>query len=248
MQNDPMTYDRAKFTQILGELCNETLSEQGHHRLAEVLKRFPEARQLYREYMMVHVKLMDMASVDLHYGQPEHCGQPEFSLPSEDESQSLGGSLSADVDDGPEITGELGHRSDSIRWTSIAVLWAPVLAAALLVSVSMSGMYPHSVWSGLSDQSAANDSAAAKDPEAIPTAPATNLPFYVAQITGLTKDVRWGNGSASREFLLRLRSGDYLDIDSGVLELTYYTGAQDHPQGAQCLCADRLQFRQALER
>ncbi|QDT69292.1 FecR protein [Planctomycetes bacterium MalM25] len=54
----------------------------------------------------------------------------------------------------------------------------------------------------------------------------TGATWYVAQIIGMTSEVRWGAGVDSQEFLLRFRIGDKLVLEEGLVELEYYTGAR----------------------
>jgi hypothetical protein len=49
-------FDKRELYRLIGDLCNETISVAGHHRLQEILKSHLEARQEYLDY------------IDLHYG------------------------------------------------------------------------------------------------------------------------------------------------------------------------------------
>lgn len=49
---------------------------------------------------------------------------------------------------------------------------------------------------------------------------------YIAEIGAVSMDVEWGANSADQEFLLRVRPGDRLDIEKGLVRLCYYSGAE----------------------
>lgn len=51
------------------------------------------------------------------------------------------------------------------------------------------------------------------------------LTSYVAEIGAVSSDVKWGEDSADQEFFLRVRPGDRLDIEEGLVRLSYYSGA-----------------------
>lgn len=50
--------------------------------------------------------------------------------------------------------------------------------------------------------------------------------LYVAKVQRVTSDVVWGAGSAAPDFLLRTRRDDRLHIESGEVELHYFSGAE----------------------
>ncbi|MBB3208990.1 hypothetical protein FHS27_004824 [Rhodopirellula rubra] len=52
-----------------------------------------------------------------------------------------------------------------------------------------------------------------------------NGSMYVARLVRMTSGVRWGSNSAKPDFLLRTRQGDRIEIEEGMVELEYFTGA-----------------------
>ncbi len=54
----------------------------------------------------------------------------------------------------------------------------------------------------------------------------TEVPLYVAQFVGITQDVVWNKRSATPDFLLRARKGDRYEIEEGLVEIEYFTGAR----------------------
>lgn len=55
-----------KLNELLGALCNESLTEVQHQRLCEVLAADPRARQTYFEYLEIHLKLAQWAGTEGH--------------------------------------------------------------------------------------------------------------------------------------------------------------------------------------
>ncbi|TWT80790.1 FecR protein [Planctomycetes bacterium CA13] len=121
----------------------------------------------------------------------------------------------------------LNSASDSASRTRpfSSITWLSVVAATLLIGVTL-GWY----WLPLMQTTAENKSVTEIVP-AVKNAPTTDdavdsEPLYVAQITSVTTDVVWGKGTAAADFLLRVRRGDRLEIETGLVHVEYFSGAK----------------------
>ena len=76
--------DSNRLSQLLAELCDDSLSPEGEQELCELLTDSPEARQAYCDYVDVHLTMID------------HC---LASAPGQPETDSVASRL---VSDGPQ--------------------------------------------------------------------------------------------------------------------------------------------------
>jgi hypothetical protein len=234
--------DRAHWQELFGELCNGTLAEPRREQLAALLASNEEAMDHYLDYIMVHVRLSSVAMLDLRRGEsPENWEEsPEKAIYS----------LPAEVSPGREAQPLSSNpKRHSRRSRKRRLRWALALAALIgFVLAYVTGFDRGADNQYLVAQETTSQDADGKDADGVntmvknttakatsilqhpsnqtPSAEPASQPLYVAQISGVTPDVRWGSGSASREFLLRIRRGDRLELESGLVEIDYFSGAK----------------------
>jgi|GEM_PF-3322861 len=226
MNNNAQT----ELLQILESMCSATLEPQQESQLNCWLRESAKARQLYLDYLDVHLGLADYARREPFI----------FSLCSSDsdlaetlptEAMAPGANNSKILRPHPASNG-MPLTSPSRART---YLWSAAISASLLMAIGIrlflvSPQAKESESSGIIESRAKSELIAATtagrstDQNARPEA--LVQPLYVAQVSNLTDDVQWGDKASSREFLLRLRRGDRIDISAGLVQIEYFSGAK----------------------
>ncbi len=186
------------FDRLIDKLLDETLSEEEGARLASLLGEDAAARERYFEYVNVHLGVIERSEIEAHSLVPT----------TED---SLGPEGSGEIES-QDATTSAGHerRSNLGPWSFAT---HSVLAVALAASLALVWLLPQ-IWSpdGRAEIPLANT---------IDTTPVT----YIAEIGAMSADVEWGPSTTTHEFLLRVRPGDRLELKRGLVNLTYFSGA-----------------------
>ncbi len=195
--------------------------------LESLLLEDEEARQMYIDYMDVHLAMIEKSKMSTVESPPHPSGRPQL--------QSRIDSLFSDT--APLISAIPISATPTTKPTVFGVpispiAWVPILSLLLAVGVVIgAAIGTSSFWSSLqvagitntTNGRATNEGTLIKNGAVDATA---NDPLYVAQVVRVTSDVTWSNKSAKPDFLLRARRGDRLDIVSGLVELEYYSGAK----------------------
>lgn len=212
-----MTFVSSEFEQLLNKLFEQPIgSEFGSgltvheaEKLEQLLAESNENQELYFQYINIHLAIIERAELD---------------------AQTQNGMLQSVPITAREDT-DIAHTtwfSDVASWSGYSLA---VVAACLLI-----GLF---AWRQHSPPDRGNDFAARSDTsrsiskadeadssseDSIPRITRATA-LYVAEITGVSDDVIWGPRSTYHEFLLRVRSGDLLELRSGLVQLDYFSGA-----------------------
>jgi hypothetical protein len=191
-----VTNENNRLLELLGDLCNGTLTEAKQAQLEQILATDAAARQMYHDFIDVHMAMVDR-------------GLKKSAL----EDSPL--TISA-LDPVPDLTIRTRPKSNLL---SVGI-WLASFAAILLVCFLAFWLIPKTGGNevAIAPQSQTNEKL---EPE----------PLYVAQFVSVSPEVVWAKGSSSPDFLLRARCGDRIKIDSGLVELEYFTGANLILQG-----------------
>ncbi|MEN1679621.1 MAG: hypothetical protein AAGJ46_08505 [Planctomycetota bacterium] len=203
--------DREQLLELLGLLCNGALPAEQATELRARLMADTEARLLYLDYVDVHCRLVESARREA----------------SSEALDALQGSTADGIDVDEAINTLDGPRSGARAERRKRVL--PIVATAATAAAVVFGVGLYGGWGLLGvdrgEQSPARSSSDANNRvSAGPSVGAQNL--YVAQFTNLTPDVVWGESAKTQEFLLRVRRGDRVEIDKGLVQIDYYSGAK----------------------
>lgn len=232
-----MNESEKELRQLLGSICNETINSDQVVRLNELLRESPAARQSYADYLEVQMSLVQSVRREL----PFTC----------EETSELAETITANEVRGQATEIVTAEQSGS-GLKSYRKSLHHLMAAAALLAVSTAGLWWVSRSTSDKDQNLVaqqederlTDKSLRNDLQA--TASAAE-PLFVAQVSNLTGDVLWGDRSTDREFLLRLRRGDRLDIAAGLVQLDYYSGAKIVLRGP-CLFVPTSENSGRLER
>lgn len=195
-----------EFELLLGELFDSDAgaSDETKARLEELLNASEEARRTYFEYINIHLAVVDHAEVETHtkavLDEPQPTKPTIVHHPSKAESD---------------------RRS---RWLN----YLPVAAVCLLLGLALPRFLdrPGDNTAQMGSDLLAKRSTSERAEPAIPDfGVAATAKRYVAEISNESADIEWGAGSSDREFLLRLRSGDRLELNRGLLQVDYFSGA-----------------------
>ncbi|QDT67503.1 FecR protein [Planctomycetes bacterium MalM25] len=205
-----VTDKQAQLVRCLESLCNGTLGQEEEQRLIALLRSDAEARQLYTDYLEVHLSLV------------EHARKGHNALPSEFVPTDA-----SPADDPPPAPS-----SAPSSWRFVQAAWLAT-AAMLLAAVTLGVA---TWWAPWGAESGIDRVAEAPTPQPVgepsPRPPSSeSAPYYIAQLSNLTPDVAWSETTSSQEFLLRVRRGERIGIDSGLVQIEYYSGARIILQG-----------------
>lgn len=190
-----MNNDNAELLALFNAGCNGTLTPEQTTSLNEQLDCDADARQLYLDYVDVHVSLVNRARRD-ELDEPSLLLDRELAEPS-------------------EVT-RLQRNFARPSWRITACV-----AASLVAMIIVIAQYAQKPVSRPQTPAMAQDTAPAVAVQLV-----GNPSLFVGRITTLTRDVQWGNSDSAHEFLLRIRMGQRIDIQSGMIELEYYSGAK----------------------
>ena len=211
-----MTDEKKEITDLVSALCNGTLSEDKYLRLDQLLRDSPSFRDFYLSYVDVHLKLVDGAKLGWFTDSTISAFPELVKGISCEGAEQLTGELLKDNPKSDLV--KIRNRFRRPLLLAIACTLACVaLGVSLLFHSNLSESHlAESVKPGVPvDASAEIQSDLIHD----------NQLLYVAQITAATEDVVWGDASDRREFLLRVRAGDYIDIESGLVKVDFFSGA-----------------------
>lgn len=195
-----MADETKKMLEILGAICNGTLEADRETELNQLMRTSAEARQLYTDYLDVHLSLVQSIRQDAAFSLEESVELLE--LVSEVNQSDSGAS----------------SRIPPFRrkWRPSAWTTSFIAAATLLVSL-VSGLFLVTI-----DEPVSTTAALVPDNRKAEVVES----HFVAQVCNLTEDVVWGDRTTNHEFLLRLRRGDRVDISKGLVQLDYFAGAK----------------------
>jgi hypothetical protein len=206
-----MNAKQSQLLDLFGALCNGDLEPEQADRLTEILGSDADARQLYLDYLDVHLTLVSQTMRD-----GAAMLEPESGSSPRQETEEVCASVAPRLSEGKRL----------LFFPTLASV-ALSMAAMLLVAVTAGwlGLFGRVLHPG--DKIVANSSDVLISEKVSPTLPLSEAtkPLYVAQVSNLTADVSWGKTAASQEFLLRVRRGDHIDIASGLVQIEYYSGA-----------------------
>lgn len=202
---------KIELEKLLGELCNGTSTAQQEADLRQILLASDEAQQFYIDYLNTHADMVAFA----RQGIPALMSGTTDALSDNDIS---------DMDSvQPPIS--LADETHLPKLESSPTRF-PLTSMALWGTVACIGLVFASWWYG----NPFVTSPAGNNSPAVAGAPADTenekkSPLYIAQLVKFSGDVVWRNNTYPSEFLLRLRRGDRIDIETGVVEVEYYSGA-----------------------
>lgn len=212
-----MKENKQELLRLLGSICNETIAADQVVRLNQLLRESPTARQLYADYLEVQMSLVQGVRREL----PFTC----------EETSELAETITAQ-----EVLGQVAEIASEQRRSagpgSYRKSLKYLMANAALLAVSAAGLWWVARAPSVAEQNIAARQNDVKEISNVDSQDSpmdsnkTTEPLFVAQVSNLTDDVVWGDRSTDREFLLRLRRGDRLDIATGLVQLDYYTGAK----------------------
>lgn len=198
---------KSELKSLLDRLFDSELTESESARLNEILNADQELRELYFHYVQIHLATVEHAEFEFEAQKP----------------------LPATIATLPSVG---GVEKTNLRKASSRVSWRGVLlvAAACLVLGMLAAPF---VQRRLSDTQLAND--AQRRPGSNPSLSSDSsgaekqlsepVQRYVAEISSISADVEWGSQSSNREFLLRIRTGDDLQLEQGLVQVDYFSGA-----------------------
>ncbi len=191
-----MSYSNEKLTEQLEHLCNGTLTAPQHQELEKILIGDSIARQFYFDYIEVHSAMVDR-------GRRESA----FALDAFEETYSLNSQTEFQTDSAKKTL-----------WNTSAIKWLAGIAALILTGLVVA-------WT-MQDQPNPIAAGIALEPEVVSSTDEHDAPLYVAQVVRVTPETVWGKNSAASDFLLRIRKGDRISIESGLVEVEYFSGAK----------------------
>ncbi|MEX2306913.1 MAG: NPCBM/NEW2 domain-containing protein [Pirellulales bacterium] len=212
---------------LLQLLCDERLDQVEAVELAQSLAASAAARRRYVESVQLCVTLAD-------WSQPVEaaatCGESLVGKP-----ESNGHPAAIHIAQHTAIAGTNGSVRPAARKSSWPVErvslrnWRPVLAVAVLLLLSTT-FWAWNPFRGpgspvLPVETVADNAAAAAAKKCSPGHKHKMRGTYVARVVELTPDARWDNELQPREFLMRLRAGEQLQLMSGLAHLEFYSGA-----------------------
>ncbi len=208
-----------KLADLLGKLCNGDLSPAESVVLTDMLLADASHRQFYRDYLDAHLTLVDFA----------RRGESDL---------AIGGLAPTELEDLPDLAACKSIAStagvSTAVYPGLKSLSKFAIAAAAMILVAIGIWQLRSLGPILDEQQqlalAAEKIAPDKRSDAADRR-TDGEPLYVAQVVDLTADVTWGKMTASQEFLLRVRRGDRIEIDSGFARVDYFSGARLVLQG-----------------
>lgn len=183
---------------------NSEFDDTDAHALEELLDSSAEARRLYFDFVNVQLAMMERAEIDSHTTE-------SVVDPSSQSCEIVGQSL-------------LAPRRSKRIWIGYVL----AAAACLLVGVLLRGFLRQPEGLEREEVTANTEQALPTDRDALGVRPQNGaiVPSrYVAEISSESSDVEWGAGGSSREFLLRLRAGDRLELNQGLVRIDYFSGA-----------------------
>lgn len=194
--------------ELLDALCNGNLPAEKQQRLEQLLRADANSRELYLDYIDMHLKIVEQAE------------QGRFSdLPAPNTWEI------ADCIDLVNAN-ENGLRSiapfveDGHRYSRYVKYF---IAAGLACLVSYLTLSSYFARDRAPNNATIAESAESNSPSG--TTPTLTKGLYLAQIAAMSDDVAWGKDTDHHEFLLRLRRDDRLELDSGLVQVNYFSGA-----------------------
>lgn len=200
---------------LINSLCNGALTAEGRARLEQLLVDDSDAQELYLDYIDVHLKIVDKAEHGYFdsFSEVDLWNSANAESASNDETQSSVDSQKVNL---PLSRRRIPHfQASSLVLASIAAVSVFVAAVATLLSGDKHDSLP-----GETAQSATQASRQPSRGER-----SEDSFRYVAQIAAMSDDVAWGEASGNREFLLRIRQGEQLQLRSGLVRVNYFSGA-----------------------
>ena len=229
-----IVFDQDELFDLLGKLCDGTISAATHERLQQILSNEPTARQMYFDYLDLHIDLRrwpwNIAPIEMlndaarqkNDGEPI---EPRVSMASQPQPICI---VAPPIDVAGSFLGASGYYSSS--WPMAYLVAAVVVGIGLTIAGFVHVSSP--------ERQVAIHSAS------LPTAPRSSI---IAQVTGMEcvlddAECKIASGglrkfspdidhSSSNIHYSAVSLGDRFAIRSGVLEITYDTGAKVVLQG-----------------
>lgn len=199
---------------LLSKLCEGTLPPESRDHLGKLLATSDEALQRYVEVMHLSTELIDWAKRDVNVTILETL--LEDMACQSDKAAELDHLVSLHSQPNQSkprasSTSRSSLLSRKMRW--VAAIAASVIGIAIVPFLLLQNS-ERTLQADLSNRSAETEIVAANQPE------------FVAHILEATNDVTWVENAAPFDFLLRLGIGQKIAIQSGVLRLQYFSGAE----------------------
>lgn len=209
---------------LLARLCEGGLDAEGWGRLDALLTDQAVAREHYLKLIAMHGALTAVA------GMPTACSPFQAQLAVERAAiEQFSGGVYGRLSEGAEVSSMSAPQARPGRSLGSLREWS-ILAAGLLIAVAAG-------WWGVSRAVDSEPGALAETilpPVAIASAEATPAEYraeadprvLAAEVTFVSDRAGWSNPNASFALASRVRAGELLALDRGLVELTYASGAK----------------------
>lgn len=226
-QDPANSIPRERLMELIGELCNGSISDSAGRELDAALCASPQARALYTNYMWMHGSLYGDAG-ELHQGLPEFLGVD--SAPGESPAEQFDIHGEQVRRQGRERRRHEGPGRSAANWLTLAA----ALAGVAVLSSALTRAWQQR------EVEAARDDAVQSEPDAGAAAGAT----AVARITG-TRNCIWADENNAVSYGSLLATGQRLELKEGLAEVTFDDGATlllEGPASFVVAGGDRLQL------